>query len=57
LERVKQSLQQSPLLAARDVCLGILGATQQFMRAAPLHNDVTALALVRTDSRHLSPGG
>ena len=57
LERVKQSLQQSPLLAARDVCLGILGATQQFMRAAPLHNDVTALALVRTGSRHLSPEG
>jgi sigma-B regulation protein RsbU (phosphoserine phosphatase) len=57
LEGVKQSFQQSPLLAARDVCLGILGATQQFMRTAPMHNDVTALALVRTDPRRPSPDG
>jgi serine phosphatase RsbU (regulator of sigma subunit) len=55
LEGVKQSFQQSPLLAARDVCLGILGATQQFLRTSPLHNDVTALALVRTDPRRTSP--
>lgn len=47
LENVKQTFQQSPLFAARELCLGILGATQQFARTAPIHNDVTALALVR----------
>ncbi len=56
LESVKQTFQQSSLLAARELCLGILGATQQFMQAAPLHNDVTALALVRTDSRPSTEG-
>lgn len=47
LERTKNSLQRASALAAQDLCLAILQAAQQFMDTAPVHNDVTALALLR----------
>ena len=33
---------------AQDLCLEILRSAEQFMEAPPAHNDVTALALLRT---------
>lgn len=47
LESVKQSFERTPVIAAREVCLGILNATRKFVRSSSLQNDVTALALVR----------
>jgi serine phosphatase RsbU (regulator of sigma subunit) len=47
LEGVTATLQQTLAPTARDLCLTILRATQDFMGTAPAHNDVTALALVR----------
>jgi serine phosphatase RsbU (regulator of sigma subunit) len=49
LEGARRSLQEEAVLSAREICLAILRAAQQFMRTAPTHNDVTALALVRAD--------
>lgn len=49
LEGARRSLQEATVLSARDLCLSVLRGTQQFMRTAPTHNDVTALALVRAD--------
>ncbi len=48
LEGVVGTLQQASAPAARDLCLIILRAAQQFTRTPPVHNDVTALALLRT---------
>jgi len=48
LEGTKDSLQGAPTLSAPELCLTILRAVQQFTRTAPAHNDVTALALVRS---------
>lgn len=47
LEGARRSLGDASALSARELCLAILRDTQQFMRSAPTHNDVTALALVR----------
>jgi len=48
LEGAKRTLQEAPAVRARDLCLGILRGVQDFMRKSPTHNDVTALALLRT---------
>jgi serine phosphatase RsbU (regulator of sigma subunit) len=42
------SLQEAPRQSASELCLTVLRAVQQFARTAPTHNDVTALALVRS---------
>jgi sigma-B regulation protein RsbU (phosphoserine phosphatase) len=47
LQRVRDVLQQSQALAAKDLCVSVLDQVQQFMGSAPTHNDVTALALTR----------
>lgn len=47
LERVKTGLQQAANENARELCATVIDGVQQFMRKPPVHNDVTALALVR----------
>jgi len=47
LEGAQQTLQGVVGGSARDVCLTILQAAQEFMRVAPTHNDVTTIALLR----------
>jgi len=42
-----KGFQNATFLTAHELCLTILEAAQQFMRAPPTHNDVTTLALVR----------
>jgi serine phosphatase RsbU (regulator of sigma subunit) len=48
LERVKTGLQQATNESAKELCATMIDDVQQFMRKPPVHNDVTALALVRT---------
>ena len=47
LQRVKDVLQQSKAAGAKELCMSVLDRVQQFMRTAPKHDDVTALALAR----------
>ncbi len=48
LQRAKEVLQQSPRAAsAKELCASVIDQVQQFMRAKPTHDDVTALALAR----------
>jgi serine phosphatase RsbU (regulator of sigma subunit) len=47
LQRVKEVLQQSKAASAKELCVSVLDQVQQFMCAAPTHNDVTVLALAR----------
>ena len=47
LERVKEVLQGSHSVGARDLCTSILNSVAEFSRNAPLCDDRTALALVR----------
>src|SRR5713226_8272387 len=47
LERVKTGLQQTNNGTAKQLCAGVIDGVQEFMRKPPVHNDVTALALVR----------
>jgi serine phosphatase RsbU (regulator of sigma subunit) len=47
LQRVKEVLQQSKAASAKALCVSLLDQVQQFMHAAPTHNDVTVLALAR----------
>lgn len=47
LERVKAGLQQATNETAKGLCATMIEDVQQFMRKPPVHNDVTALALVR----------
>jgi serine phosphatase RsbU (regulator of sigma subunit) len=47
LERVKEVLQQSRAPSAKELCVSVLDHLHRFMHAAPSHDDVTALALVR----------
>src|SRR5262249_17997753 len=42
-----QTLQQTIMHAAPDICLHVLGAARQFTRDAPTQNDLTALVLLR----------
>jgi serine phosphatase RsbU (regulator of sigma subunit) len=48
LERVKQGLLAAPLASAQTLCVSILDAAATFSAEAPLRDDRTALALVRT---------
>jgi hypothetical protein len=47
LEGAQQALQGAVSGSARDVCLTILQAAQEFMRVPLTHNDVTTIALLR----------
>jgi len=55
LERVKACLQQAPIGTAKEMCAAAIDGVQQFMRKPPIHNDVTALALVRAVHANPSP--
>jgi phosphoserine phosphatase RsbU/P len=48
IDRVKAVLQDSNAREAREIGRTILDTVQQFMRTPPTHDDVTALALVRS---------
>ena len=48
MERVKEHLLASVNETAHEICVGILSKVRQFMGTAPTHNDVTALALARS---------
>jgi len=48
LERVKQFLQAAAASRAQALCTSILNAVDEFSAGCPLHDDRTALALVRT---------
>jgi serine phosphatase RsbU (regulator of sigma subunit) len=50
LERVKSGLRLCAGKSAKDVSAATLNGVQQFMRKPPVHNDVTALALVRSQN-------
>ncbi len=47
LEGAKKSFQGAFALSAQELCLEILQSAEQFLEAAPTHNDVTALVLLR----------
>jgi phosphoserine phosphatase RsbU/P len=48
LEGVKEGFQKSTADTAQDLCVAILRSAEQFMEGPPVHNDVTALALLRS---------
>jgi serine phosphatase RsbU (regulator of sigma subunit) len=48
IDRVKEAFQQSSASEAREIGMSILDKVQQYMHTPPTHNDVTALALVRS---------
>ncbi len=48
IEGVKKYLSELEFETAHETCVGLLSRVQQFMGTAPTHNDVTALALLRT---------
>jgi serine phosphatase RsbU (regulator of sigma subunit) len=48
LEGIRKSLGSMSANTAQDLCTAILRSAEQFMEAPPAHNDVTALALLRT---------
>jgi serine phosphatase RsbU (regulator of sigma subunit) len=50
LERVKSGLQKAAKETAQQLCAGVIECVQQFMQKPPVHNDVTALALVRQEN-------
>src|SRR6202158_1581494 len=50
-DREKTELQQAAGETAKDLCATTIDGVQQFMRKPPVHNDVTALALVRCANR------
>jgi serine phosphatase RsbU (regulator of sigma subunit) len=51
LHRVKAALHDKRAAKAQDLCASILAQVEQFMCAAPTHDDVTTLALLRHCSR------
>ena len=56
LGRVKEHFGRSSRENAREIAAGILDSVQQFLRALPAHNDVTALALVRAQPTAVAVG-
>lgn len=50
LARVEAALKGAQLRAARDVCRFILDDVQRFACSEPIHDDITALALVRANA-------
>jgi serine phosphatase RsbU (regulator of sigma subunit) len=58
LDRVKAGLQQAANETAQGLCATVIDGVQQFMGKPPVHNDVTALALVRAGNTNApSPAG
>jgi serine phosphatase RsbU (regulator of sigma subunit) len=55
LKNVSLTLQQTPGASARDLCLNMLQAVEQFMLSPP-HDDITALALVRKSPNRENAG-
>jgi phosphoserine phosphatase RsbU/P len=55
LERVKAGLQERTKENAKELCATVIDGVQQFMQKPPVHNDVTALALVRTANSKTPP--
>lgn len=53
LEQVKVGFEQWGNGGAKDLCSSILTRVQDFMCTPPLHNDVTALALVRSATKQV----
>lgn len=51
LQRVKDFLWEVAFASAHESCVGLLSRVRQFMGTAPNHNDVTALALLRSRPR------
>jgi len=50
LDQVKEGFERSQAAGARELCLAVLDQVRQFMRTPTTHNDVTTLALARTDA-------
>ncbi len=50
LDRVKEHFERAPSDNATEIATVILDGVQQFLRMPPDHNDVTALALVRSSA-------
>jgi serine phosphatase RsbU (regulator of sigma subunit) len=48
LDRVKPVLQAAPSGSARALCVSVLNTVSEFTPESPLHDDRTALALIRT---------
>ena len=48
LQRVGEYLDRSRAESAHEICVGLLERVQRFIHTAPTHDDVTALALVRS---------
>ncbi len=57
LRRVKEHFERASRNNAREIATGILAGVQQFLRTPPTHNDVTALALVRSEGAGVAAGG
>jgi sigma-B regulation protein RsbU (phosphoserine phosphatase) len=47
-ERLKEILQNTTAASAKEHCLSVLDKVKEYMCAPPTHDDVTALALLRT---------
>jgi len=56
LDRVKKHFESASRENAQEIASGILTGVQQFLRALPTHNDVTALALVRAQPTAVAAG-
>ena len=56
LNRVKEQFQRASRENAREIATVILDGVRQFLRTPPTHNDVTALALVRSEHRAIATG-
>ena len=48
LRRAAEYLDQSRFDSAHELCVGLLDRLRQFMHAPPTHDDVTAVAFVRS---------
>jgi serine phosphatase RsbU (regulator of sigma subunit) len=57
LERAKHTFLAAPGRSAQETCAAILDQVQEFMCARPMHNDVSALALVRAAAAKVATAG
>ncbi len=48
LDRVKESLQKTQSRHAEEICAAVLNDAREFTSTSPVHDDITALAFVRT---------
>jgi len=56
LDRVKEHFARASRQNAQEIATGILSGVQEFLRTPPTHNDVTALALVRSQPTAVAAG-